>query len=102
MSRYIIVFVEFMMRCPKCNNKWRVTNTVACNSGGISRENLLGRVRQIVDWYCGDYVVRIRKCGGCGHSSTTVELIVKDLKNMFRVISKEGMIVITDFLKEGK
>jgi len=89
------------MLCPKCGNKWSVVNTVACNSVN-SRENLLGRVRSIVDWYGEDYVVRVRKCRGCGHSSTTVELIVKDLKNMFRTISKEGMIVVTEFLKDGE
>ncbi len=89
------------MKCPKCGSRWSVVNTVACNSSTVSRENLLGRVRPVVDWYGDDYVVRVRKCGNCGKTSTTVELIVKDLKNMFRTISKEGMIVITDFLKDG-
>lgn len=89
------------MRCPKCGSRWSVVNTVACNSSSVARENLLGRVRPVVDWYSEDYVVRIRKCGNCGNTSTTVELIVKDLKNMFRTISKEGMIVVKEFLKDG-
>ena len=76
------------MDCPKCGRKWGVTNTAT--SGNESRDNILHHGRKLVGWYCGDFVVRIRKCVFCKHRQYTIEVIVDDLSKMFDIISVEG------------
>ena len=76
------------MVCPRCGGRWGVTNTAS--SDGLSRDNIRHRGRKLVGWYCGDYVVRIRRCLVCGHRQYTIEVIADDLRKMFGIISVEG------------
>ena len=82
------------MQCPKCGNKWGVTNTASAGKVAY-RENILNHGYRLVSWYCEDFVVRIRKCVTCGHRKYTIELIINDLRKMFDIVSKEGKSAIT-------
>ena len=76
------------MVCPKCGNRWGVTNTAS--TGNYLRDNIINHGRGLVGWYCEDFVVRIRKCGKCNYRKYTLELIIDDLAKMFDIISEEG------------
>ena len=80
----------FVMQCPKCGDKWGVTNTAS--GGNYSRDNILGHGRKLVGWYCDDFVIRIRKCRNskCGHRQYTIELIIDDIREIFDILCREG------------
>jgi hypothetical protein len=75
------------MMCPKCGEKWGVTNTVPSGAG-------LNRGSQLASWYCEDFVVRIRRCRSCNYRNTTIELIISDVYKMFKIVGDEGIDII--------
>jgi hypothetical protein len=81
------------MMCPKCGEKWGVTNTVP-SGAGLDRANLLNRGSQLASWYCEDFVVRIRRCRSCNYRNTTIELIISDVYKMFKIVGDEGIDII--------
>ena len=69
------------MQCPKCgNSKFKVTSSV--HNNGKGRNHLKKKVNDLLDWYGCDFVARIRKCQLCNFSSITVEIEIKDLKEV--------------------
>ncbi len=77
------------MQCPKCGNRWSVKNTAP--SSDPSRNHLRRRVQNLFNWYSQDYVVRVRSCSVCRYGAITVEFEVKDIEEIMRICSKEGM-----------
>ena len=77
------------MNCPKCGEKFRVANTASTRD--TSRIHLRNLVIDSLEWYSDDFVVRQRICHSCLYSTITVEVEHADLKEMFKIISKEGL-----------
>ena len=77
------------MNCPRCGNKFRVANTAS--SSDTTRIHLRNIVIDTLEWYSDDFVVRQRVCHGCLYTTITVEVEHKDLVEMFKIVSKEGL-----------
>ena len=77
------------MNCPKCNNKFRVSNTASTDDS--PRMHLRSLCNGLIQWYCEDYVVRQRVCVKCMYSTITMEIERKDFIEMLKIIAKEGI-----------
>lgn len=77
------------MNCPKCGNRFRVSNTASTDDS--PRFHLRQLCNVLIQWYSSDYVVRQRVCTKCMFSTITMEIEREDFIEMLRIVEKEGM-----------
>lgn len=73
------------MQCDKCGGSTRVTNSRTPVSAKKSLTGSIVRaVRQAVEWYTSEWVMRTRICLTCSRHVTTVEVSLADFEAMMK------------------
>ena len=79
------------MNCPKCGGEFKVRKSARAGCTD-SRKYLAEKAAPTVKWYVGlDYMVRQRKCVDCNYSQETVEVLLKDCREMIIEIANKGI-----------
>ena len=69
------------MNCPRCLDATKVVDSRMPSTD--SRGCLSKHGEKAFGWWCSDYRVRKRRCGGCSLVFHTVEVSTKDLNEAF-------------------